>query len=127
MAKAFLQFCYTDAELLNFTKTTSVFKAVDYAVEESDIAHLSKYAKSVYNLRKEADIIHPYSDHKIFINNQGDFSYHGTGTSWGSKVNGQSYAFPYQAFKDGKSAKDYFEGLAISADAWEQQFSKYFN
>lgn len=127
MAKTFLQFCYTDQELLGFTKSTSIFKAVEYNVEESDITHLSKYAKSVYKLRKEADVIHPYSDHPIFINNQSDFSYHATGTSWASTVNGQAYNFPYQAFKDNKNAKDYFQGLAVSSTEWAQQFGKYFD
>lgn len=127
VAKKFLQFCYTDAELLHFTETTSIFKAVEYKVEKSVFDSMSKYAQHVYELREASDIIHPISNSKIFVNAQSIFNYAGTSDGWASIVNGTPYKFAYNGFKAGVTAKDYFKGLWISESDWNNSYGEYFN
>ena len=126
VSKKFLQFVYTDSELLNFTKTTSVFKGVKYDVLDKDVENFSPYARNIYELRTASDVIHPVSDNKIFVNAQSNFAYAPTGDTW--QING--YRYPYSAFtaaKNRKTAKEYFEALAISQSQWLASYSKYFD
>lgn len=128
MAKTFLQFCYTDSELVEFTKVTSSYKAVNYEIGESDFAQLSNYGKSIVQLRSESDVIRPYSNHPIFLNNQSSFNNCTTSMStWLSTIGSTSYSYPHLAFKDGKGVTEYFKGLAISETKWNELYSKYFN
>lgn len=127
LSKDFLQFCYSDQELINFTKETSVFKGVNYNVDKSVFENSSKFAQHMFDIRKNSDVIRPYSANKIYINGQGKFNYAGTASSWESNVNGTPYKFPREAFRSGLSAKDYFLGMQMSSDAWYKSYSKYFN
>ncbi len=106
LAKDFLQFCYTDQELVNFTKVTSIFKGVNYNVEKSVFDGSSKYAQHLFEIRQSSDVIRPYAANKIFMNAQSMFNYAGTGESWASTVNGTPYRFPREAFRGGVSSKD---------------------
>ena len=127
ISKKFLQFVYTDAELLNFTKTTSVFKGVQYNVDASVFENMSHYAKNMFEMRSASDIIHPISDSKIFMASQSNFNYAGTSDSWASVVDGDSYSYPFSAYKSGKSVKKYFKGMWVSESKWNESFSKYFD
>ena len=128
MAKAFLQFCYTDSELVEFTKVTSSYKSVNYEISESDLEQMSNYGKSIIKLRSESDVIRPYSAHPIFLNNQSFFNNCVTSLStWKSTIGATTYSYPHLAFKDGKGVVDYFNGLAISSTNWNELFSKYYD
>lgn len=127
LAKDFLQFCYSNQELVEFTSTTSVFKGVNYNVDSSVFANSSKFAQHMFEIRSNSDVIRPYADNKIYMNAQSMFNYAGTGGSWASTVNGAPYKFPREAFRNGVSAKDYFLGMQISQEKWNASYGKYFN
>lgn len=127
LAKEFLKFCYTDASLRQFTEETAIFKAVDYDWDNLANGNLSNYAKSIFDIRKNSDVIHPYSDNRIFINNQSAFNFCATSEYWSSVIGSTAYAYPYSAFKEHKSAKDYFTGMSISESKWNEMYGKYFN
>ena len=127
LAKDFLQFCYSDEELVNFTKETSVFKGVNYNVDESVFDGSSKFAQHLFEIRQNSDVIRPYAANKIYMNAQGRFNYAGTADSWASTVNGTPYKFPRDAFRSGVSSKDYFLGMQMSQDNWTKSYSKYFD
>lgn len=126
LAKDFLQFCYSDQELVNFTKETSIFKGVAYNVDKSIFEDSSKFAQHMFEIRQNSDVIRPYAANKIYINAQGSFNYAGTGESWASTVNGTPYKFPREAFRAGLTSKDYFLGMQKSEAEWTGVYGKYF-
>lgn len=127
LAKDFLQFCYTDQELVNFTKETSIFKGVAYNVNKDVLEGSSKFAQHMFEIRQNSDVIHPYAANKIYINAQATFNYAGTAESWSSTVNGTPYKFPREAFRSGVSSKDYFLGMQKTEAEWIASYGKYFN
>ena len=127
LAKDFLQFCYSDQELVNFTKETSIFKGVAYNVDKSLFEGSSKFAQHMFEIRQNSDVIRPYAANKIYVNAQATFNYAGTGGSWSSTVNGTPYAFPREAFRGGVSSKDYFLGMQKTEAEWIASYGKYFD
>lgn len=47
----FLEFCYTDAELKNFTANTGLARAINYELEDSHKQNMSKYAVDLWERR----------------------------------------------------------------------------
>ena len=127
VSKLFLKFLYTDAELINFTEETSVFKGVKYNTDESLFANMSKYAQSIYKMRSSSDVVYPISDNKIFITAQSEYSFFGTSDFLKSTVNNQVYSHPFSAYKSGISPQDYFKGMWTTEQTWTNRFSQYFN
>ena len=126
-AKTFLQYCYTNEALTNFTLDSGTPKGVKYTMSETDLAKLPPYQRSLMELKSISDIVYPYSNSPIFINHQSKFKYDQGGKVWESEVNGTPYIVAYLAFKDYKvSAKDYFKGTAITQSDWEMLYYKYF-
>lgn len=126
LIKDFIQFCSTDASLVQFTKITSAPKSFNYAVPASETSNLSYYAKSVLNLCQKSDIVYPVSDNDLFNSAMSTFD---SDYRWNSTVNGNNYNIVSTAIKNNNiSAKQYFEGLLTynSKTKWETSFSKYF-
>jgi len=123
LAKTFLQYCYTDESLVEFTKLTGIPKGLQYEMSEADIEQMSFYGKSLFETKKTSDVVYPYSDNKIFIYNQERVL---ESSSWSSTVGGTPYVYPYTAIKARKNAKDYFTGMSISASDWENRFGQYY-
>ena len=120
LAKMFLQYCYTDEILLEFTKATNTFKPLYYPYEEV-LDSLNSYAKTIYEVRKDADQVFRYTTDPIFRENTEvvpEFS---------SVVGNVKYTQPVDAFKKGCTAIEYFEGMQMDGEAWESKFSKYFD
>jgi hypothetical protein len=125
LAKTFLQYLYTDENLVKFTLITGVAKGVKYQIPSEKVAEMNHYYQSLYYIRQNSDIIYPYSDHPIFVNNQSTFSSSATGNFWQATVDGTPYAYPYPAFKAGKTAVQYFEGMRKTQEQWINSYSKY--
>ena len=123
LAKTFLQYCYTDESLVEFTRMTGIPKGLSYEMKDEDIAEMSYYGKSLFEVKSKSDVVYPYSDNRIFIYNQERVL---DSSSWSSTVGGTPYVYPYTAIKAGKSAKDYFLGMEISASDWEKKFGQYY-
>ncbi|MBQ7236448.1 MAG: hypothetical protein IJX03_04770 [Clostridia bacterium] len=118
-AETFLSFCYSDAELVNFTKTTSLIKAVDYDYS-SVKSQLNGYAKSIIDLRDAAvsggTFFRFNSDNTVFLQRAPMFVPSSTNDYWHY---GGSYKTLYAAARGGLSAKEWFEGVAISQSDWD--------
>lgn len=111
LAKLFLQFMHTDAELSAFTATTSMTRPFTYEIGKEDRAKMSEYAESLYAIRSDAKVVQPYSKTELFMNNQSFFAV--DAWSWETNVDGRRANNPFIAFLDGSitSAADYFNGL----------------
>lgn len=71
--KDFLKFCNTDESLVEYTVTTNTPKALNYTMSEADLAKMSPFGRSVYELRQKSDIVYPYASSSFYINNQSRF------------------------------------------------------
>lgn len=124
LAKLFLQYCYTDEALVDFSLTTGTAKGVQYELTEDEIASVGNYyQESLLTLKQKSDIVYPYSDHPIFVNNQSAFTFLQHSDIWSSTVSGKKYANFYAAYKANVRAKEYFEGSVISQSKWLELYS----
>lgn len=121
LAKKFVQYCYSDKGLNQFTKSTGMTIGVEYDLTEDTLAAMSEYSKNLFDLRKESDVITMQSKSKLFISNEqtlGEYS-----NFW---VSG-NYTYPINAFKAGqKRAEEYFKGMAISQARWKALYGSFF-
>lgn len=124
LAKTFLKFCYTDYSLEQFTIQSGLIKAINYDISQPAYDGLSEFSKQLWNLyeSENVDVIYQYSKHPLYLNNPNAFKLiksfttnFGTGIFTG-------------IVKNGKTAKDYFEGINKyqTKARWEQNYSKYF-
>lgn len=108
IAKLFLQFCYTDESLVDFTLTTGMTRDVAYDLSDAELSTLTKYAQSIWNYRKTADKVNTDSTCTVFHANEETL----TNTFWRTQID-TTYDRPYLAFyTGGATARTFFEGLA---------------
>lgn len=129
LAKTFLQFCYTDESLVEFTVTTNTPRALNYDLSEEDIAGMSTFGRSVIAIKnaESTKVVYPYGTSRLFLNNQQAFNII---EQWTSIVDGKSKTYAVDAFRKEKiSSKDYFIGMqAMHTKAvWDNTFSKYYD
>lgn len=126
LGKLFLKFCYTEESLKEFTVTTGVKKGVSYELDKSQYGSMPAYLKSLYDVASNSDVVYPYSDSAIFVNNQGDFGFAQDTRLWQSGA----YAVPIGALKDGnKSPIEYFStwtDFEAQKTAWNAKYSALF-
>ena len=118
LAKKFMQFLHTDAQLSAFTSETSATRSFRYDVIEADEATMSYFGKSVLEMKRNSNIIYPCSNLTIINNNSATFTSDVWG--WSTQIGATKYEDPFAAFRSGKTAKDYFEGYGkiFTATAW---------
>lgn len=123
LAEKFLAFCYTDEELVNFTKNSSgTIRALNYDYASVN-DELSGFGKSVFEMRLAAKnagtFIRESSNHPTYIKYKPSFSLD-TAYTWLSSPNcGNGYSHLWTAVYQGKkSAQDYFKGMWISESDW---------
>lgn len=119
LAKEFLLFLHTEAEMSKFTAKTGITRSLNYNVDANDAKNASNFAKSIIALRADSKVVYPYSSLSVVINNQSAF----TEGMWyfTSLVNGRTLNWPSNAFKDGIcDAKGFFFGLRdYQENAWK--------
>ena len=128
LAKLFLQFCYSDEELVKAEfSNNGIGRALTY--DTSSIQDdLPTYAKSVNAMKTQAvengtTYLHN-SQHRIYLAHA-EFGRATNGGYWTTSLTGADYAIVYQAFKTEKcSAKEYFEGLKITKNMWDNNYLK---
>lgn len=126
LAKMFVKFCYTDAQLKDFTLTTGVTRNVNYELSESELAQLNSYARSMWNYRQTAKIVNTRSTNAVHMNSEDDLLY----TFWKSQCAGVTHERVYVAFYNGGvSAKDYFMGLREyrTPNMWDASNRQYYS
>ncbi len=95
VAKKFLQFCYTDDELQNFTVDTGTLKPLDYTIPEAKKKNLSYFATQIAEFRENPniDIVYTYTSSSYFVNN---YSQYYADYFWNTKYGPNPFVF----FKD---------------------------
>lgn len=130
LAKLFLQYANTNESIVEYTVTTNTPKALQYTMNETDLAKMSYFGRSVWNIRENCDIVYPFSTNPIFINNQQALSYN---SMFESTINGTTYNQIADDLRgtraDRKTSKDFFMGIVAKYNKswWEASFSKWFN
>lgn len=122
LVKEFLQYCYTDRALVEYTKSTSICRPVAYDMGDS-YDELSTWGKSMVDLHANANFAYQDSSSKIMQNYSVDLWY--SPYLWYSVVNGKTYTYPSTAMiNDSVSAQAYFEGLADywTPAVWKNKF-----
>ena len=128
LAEKFLAFCYTDVELINFTKSTNgTIRGVQY--DYSSVKdELSGFGKSVFEMRSAAkagnSFVRESSNNARYVKHRGAFTLD-TAYTWLSSPNcGKGYTHLWTAVYQGKmSAQDYFKGMWISESDWNTLYN----
>ncbi len=107
IAKKFYRFLHTDKALAIFSEYTGMTRAFEYELPEN----ASYYAKSLYNMKKNADVVYSVPTNPYVINNENIFGY--AGWAFSARVSGKLVSNPMTAFKDYGSitAAQYFNAL----------------
>ncbi len=114
VAKEFVKFLHTDAELANFTAKTSVTRPFFYSVDDVEES-MSYFGKSLMQLKSSSNIVYPYSSAQTYVENSA--SYMLGAWAWKSKIGGTGVSVenPFNYFRltenASKTAMDYFQGL----------------
>lgn len=130
IAKEFVKFAYKEDNLQAFTAKTGVMRGLEYKLTDEQVASMSVFNQTMYNLRKDADVVQPVSASEIFVNNQAAFSWNIGKDFWASTINNSEVKYPFTVLKQGsshKSAKEYFEGMKITQEKWNSSYGKYFD
>ena len=110
LAKEFMRFLNSDAEMSKFSAKTSIPRSLNYTVSEGDKATATSFGKSLIAMRESSKVVYPYSSLPLVINNAASF----TEERWflTSEVSGKTLNNPFNAFKDGTAtAEQYFNGM----------------
>lgn len=118
LAKLFLKYCYTDAELQSFTEVVGAPKALTYEMPE-DTAWKSAYSKNVWDLYANADKVYPISNSTLYLRHQSDFVYFETFVTSDEK-------HAVQSLNRGYTSEDYFKGISGFKNAtwWQNTMMK---
>lgn len=123
LATLFVKFICTDAEMIEFTKTTGLPRALEYEMG-GNVSALNRYEKDIWRANSENVVILPYSADKLYRNNVGTLCYT---YDWETTVNDKPYSIPVKAMKDnGITALQYFNGMQMSKTDWDNLYSRYF-
>lgn len=122
LAKNFLRFAYSDSWLESFTEITGIARGLSYSVSEEALSNMTPFARSAWNMHLESDSVYPHSSAKIFINNESTL----TNEFWVSKIGAESHERPFTPFKNGKTAQEYFTGMAYTEATWKEKYGKDF-
>lgn len=126
LAKKFLQFCYTDESLVEFSVTTGLPKCVNYTIPEDKLALIDNYfQKDILDTKMNSDVVYPYSDNPIFVNDQNAFMFNQGSPVWAGSYDGRTSTNYYTALKTGVTAQDYFFASAIDEETWNSKYGEY--
>ena len=126
LAKEFMRFLHSDKMLSKFTADTSITRPLNYDISAEDQNHLSTYAKSLIDLKKNSDIFYPYTSNQFMMDNLTYFT--AFNFTWNSrfKVGDEDkfYRHPCMYFtadiKEGHFPIKYFDG---QYDYFKKQWS----
>ena len=109
LALDFIAFVNSDESLVEFTQITNTPKDLDYEMTEEQMSSMTTFGRSVMKLKSESDIVYPYSNSAIYVNQSSSFN---ADKVWETVVNGTSYTGPISAFVEkGVTAIEYFNGM----------------
>lgn len=128
LVKTFFRFAHTDESLREFTRITNITKGFTYDLTDDDYNALTAFGRSVWDIRKNSDVVRAYSGTDLFRYNSGAFFW---GDQWKTTVAGKgTFNLPTNAIRDsGLTALEFFNGMAeyYSETAWTNKYSSYFD
>ena len=131
LVESFIKMMYSDECLQAMTATVGVPFALKYEMEDSYYNSMSSYQQScwdIYDFSKDnGEYVTPQSANEIFLSNTSKFCFKTTQLFFNTYLDGIEYSIPYQAFSPtgkGATARQYFEGMAISLNDWNAKFNK---
>ncbi len=86
VSKAFFSYMNSDKMLNLFTEITSMYRAMNYTVDEGTYARMSKYAKDLTEFMSETTVVYPYTTNELFIKNHGYLKNSTDAWNWRSKT-----------------------------------------
>lgn len=108
LAKKFIQYISTDANLQLFNTITGIGRDYTYTLTTEQQATLTPFATDIYNLTQSGGgIVYGYA---TTLSNYNWGKTHSR-NRFESKIGTTSYTEPISAFSSGKTAKEYFEGI----------------
>lgn len=109
LAMDFIMFVNSDESLVEFTQITNTPKALEYTMTEEELSVMSGFGRSVMELKKNSDIVYPYSRESIYVNQASKFA---AANIWKSNIDGVFYDNPTLSFYEGEAkAEEYFAGI----------------
>lgn len=116
LAKEFMRFLHTDAEMSKFSAKTSISRSLNYDVDPADRETATYFGQSVIDLRANSKVVYPYSSSELVIENPDNFD---ANTWFMFSTKGEN---PFIAFKNGSAtAEEYFNGLySYQKNAWKK-------
>lgn len=128
LAKKFLQFCYTDESLVEFSVTTGLPKGLNYTIPEDKLALVDNYfQRDILATKLTSDVVYPYSANPIFMNDQSEFMFNQGAAVWAAAYDGRATTSFLTALKTGVSAKDYFLAASTDEEEWNNRYAEYLN
>ena len=112
--KDFMQFLFSDEELSHFTEVSGCARPLDYELLEEDYNSLAPYFKSLWNVSRNDNVVYQYGDNKIFRGNRTDLLIY-CDTVVCRPLGYRSFL---TAIRQGKTAKEAFEGSRRTAVEW---------
>lgn len=125
LAKTFLQFCYTDNELQEFTVNTSTLKPVNYEIPTDKMARMSYFGRDVASLinNPRVDYVYTFSDHPNFVNHVD--LYYIPDFAWGDNMHNNN-PMRFFGIQTGKAAtiKQKFDAMVADREnTWNTKFN----
>jgi hypothetical protein len=118
-AKMFLKYINTDAKLREFSVISNTPRALNYKLEEEDLAKMSPFGRSMNDYKRDinTDVIYQCSTNSTYLANMGTTFNLEEVFKWGE------FAYPTTAFYNNSNLtlSDYYTGYINN---WKSTFSK---
>lgn len=117
LAKAFMQFCFTDVSNKEFTLTTGVQRPLDYNLTETEMSQLSPFERNVWEMFHNADnsVVYPYSKSEFYLNNAPNVM---VNNIFYTRINGTNYINVLEPLREtNASVVEIFNGVYDYANA----------
>lgn len=112
LALEFMKFLHTDKMLSKFTRDTSITRPLNYEITKEDQDKLTTYAKSLIDLKQNANVFYPYSSNQLIVDNNNYFN--AFEWTWHTyiKEEGKEFRHPWMYFTTVKNPSPlaYFDG-----------------
>lgn len=119
----FIQFCYTDESLVEFTTITDTTKAVNYTVSDADKAKMSTYGKSIITMQEQSQVVHSFSKNSFYREHESTLAPYKD--IFNATIDGATAGIPFDKFQAKVSAAKYFNGLyAYKQAQWNTWLTK---
>jgi ABC-type glycerol-3-phosphate transport system substrate-binding protein len=127
--KKFMMFINTDDMLYRFMKTTSYSRAINFDITPEQLADLPPFARSIYELKNNSDVIYSISTNPFWMaNSDGAFKYALRNNGWCYYSSAANQA-PIDNFfyNESLTPEVFFNGMYdVKQKQWQGLYDRYF-